>query len=489
MDGLTQWVPEEGRIVNVRALMQLRYRESCIIDFGIEKAITFAVTLSEVREAFVDDIVTAYRAATRGSEMAFERFRRVLPGGETRSVTFYRPYPLVLTEGAGPRLRDVDGRTYLDVLNNYTSLVHGHAAPRILTAVRDALKHGTAYPAPGMRQLALAEALIVRYPAVELVRFTNSGSEAAVLALRLARHATGRRRIVMFDGGYHGTSAEFADKSAETIRVPFNDLDALRSCLDETVAAVFVEPFLGSGGVVPAASGFLDKAAEAAQAAGALFVLDEVQSLRCAEHGVQASLKRAPDLVLMGKIIGGGFPVGALGGRRDLMELTAADRPNGLKHSGTFNGNPVTAAAGLASPSLLDADAIDSLNVAAQKLASTIEAAGDDAGLPVMVSRFGSIMHVHFRKAQPTTSADVRAEPAEAVTALHLALLVQGIYAAPRGMLNLSTALSSTELEVVAGAYREAFAAVAKQASEPLSPSGRVGEEAPRKPPRGGSHD
>jgi glutamate-1-semialdehyde 2,1-aminomutase len=410
----------------------------------------------------MDEIVTAYRAATRRSEELVERFQQVLPGGETRSVTFYPPYPVVIARGAGARVWDLDGNSYLDVLNNYTSLVHGHAAGPLLEAALEALADGSAHPAPGMHQLALAEAISTRYPAAQLVRFTNSGTEAATLALRLARHVTGRRRMIMFDGGYHGTAPEFADESPDTVRVPFNDIEALRLALIEPVAAVFSEPFLGSGGVVPASPGFLDAAADAATQAGALFVLDEVQALRSAEHGVQASLRRLPDLVLMGKVIGGGFPVGALGGQRELMAMTAGNRPDALKHSGTFNGNPVTAAAGLASLRLLDAPAIASLNEAAADLASRIEAAGADAGVRIVVSRYGSIMHVHFRDGLPENAADVRAEPAPAAAALHLSLLVHGVYAAPRGMLNLSTALSSTDLEAVAGAYRAAIADVVR---------------------------
>ena len=415
-----------------------------------------------VDKVHADELIAAYVARTPRSGTAYERFRKVLPGGETRSVTYYPPYPVVVVGGEGARILDLDGNEYVDVLNNYTSLVHGHAAPAIVDAVETALKAGSAHGAPTEHLLALAESIVSRYPAAQLVRFTNSGTEAAMLALRLARHATGRRRFVMFEGGYHGTSPEFADPGPEVVRVPYNDVGALRAAVDELIAAVFAEPFLGSGGVVPAADGFLREIEQTAHSAGARFVLDEVQSLRTAYAGVHTLLGLRPDLILMGKIIGGGFPVGALGGSTQLMGMTAADRPGALKHSGTFNGNPVTTAAGLASMKLLDAAAIELLNQRADSLANRIEVSGRARHLPVVVTRHGSIVQVHFSKTPPTAAAAVRQEPASAVAALHTSLLLHGVFAAPRGMLNMSTALTDSDLDRVAAAYDSALADVAR---------------------------
>jgi glutamate-1-semialdehyde 2,1-aminomutase len=415
-----------------------------------------------VDKVHADELIAAYVARTPRSGAAYERFRKVLPGGDTRSVTYYPPYPVVVVRGEGARILDLDGNEYVDVLNNYTSLVHGHAAPAIVDAVETALKAGSAHGAPTEHLLALAELIVSRYPAAQLVRFTNSGTEAAMLALRLARHATGRRRFVMFEGGYHGTSPEFADPGPEVVRVPYNDVGALRAAVDESIAAVFAEPFLGSGGVVPATDGFLREVEQTAHSARALFVLDEVQSLRTAYAGVHTLLGLQPDLILMGKIIGGGFPVGALGGSTQLMGLTAADRPGGLKHSGTFNGNPVTTAAGLASMKLLDAPAIELLNQRADLLANRIEASGRARNLPVVVTRHGSIVQVHFSKSAPTAAAAVQREPASAVAALHTSLLLHGVFAAPRGMLNMSTALTDSDLNRVSAAYDSALADVAR---------------------------
>jgi glutamate-1-semialdehyde 2,1-aminomutase len=384
-----------------------------------------------VAVATQSDLIRAYEARTPRSRELYARFREHLPGGETRTLTYYEPYPVVIARGEGPMLVDVDGNEYVDVLNNYTSLVHGHAFPPIVAALAEAARDGVAYPAPHRRQLRWAELLTERYPAVELVRFTNSGTEAAILAARVARRVTGRSRLLLFEGAYHGTGPEFVGEGGDVFRAPYGVVPEI----DDTVAAVFVEPFLGSGGVIEGSSDFLRGVRDAARRAGAVFVLDEVQALRNAFHGVHAELGLEPDLLLMGKIVGGGIPVGAVGGSRDVLGITAADGPDPLPHSGTFNGNPLAAAAGVACLEALAAEAIEALNRRAAELARQLAAAG------AVVRRSGSIMQVDAP------------DPA----ALHLALLVEGVFAAPRGMLNLSTAMTDEHLATVAGAYARAL--------------------------------
>jgi len=405
----------------------------------------------------VDDALYArYESQTKGSRRLFRRLSRSLPGGETRSVTFYRPYPIALARGAGCRVRDVDGNEYLDVLNNYTSLVHGHAHPEIVHAIHAAAADGTAFPAPFPEQAELAELLTSRYPAVERVRFTNSGTEAALLALRIARKATGRRRVVLFEGGYHGTVPGFTEPDPDVIHLPFNDGASLRASVDEHVAAVFVEPFLGSGGVITSTRSFLREIRTVTASEGTVFVLDEVQSLRNHPNGTHAAENVTPDLVLMGKIIGGGLPVGAVGGRADLLELTAADRDGSLLHPGTFNGNRVTVAAGLACMRLLDEPAILRLNRLAERAAEGIGDAAAAHDVPAVVTRAGSILHVHAGTRDPMLPG-----PPGLQDALHIALLLEGVYAAPRGMLNLSTAIDGLGVELVVDAYGRAFAETA----------------------------
>lgn len=419
------------------------------------------------------DLVRQYEDRTGRSRQLHEPFCKVMPAGQTRSIAFFEPYPVVLAEGDGPVVRDVDGNEYLDVLNNYTSLVHGHRFPPISEAVLGALELGTVFPAPHPSQLDLAELLQQRFPAAERVRFTNSGSEATTLALRIARAATGRRTVVAFTGAYHGSVPELADGGAELVRVPYNDAAAAELAVDSSVAAVIAEPFLGSGGVVPAEPGFLERVGARAGEVGALFVLDEVQSLRNHVHGVHGALELSPDLVTVGKIVGGGFPVGAVLGRQALIGLTDPRHPTALAHSGTFNGNVVTTAAGAASLRALSEPTIGLLNGRAATLAAGIEAAATDSGVVATVSRAGSIMQVHLRQAVPHAAVDPGPEESRAIAALHLGLLVEGVYAAPRGMLNLSTVTTDEHVARVVAGYGRAFERIRSLAGAMAAAGGR----------------
>jgi glutamate-1-semialdehyde 2,1-aminomutase len=396
-------------------------------------------------------LVRAYRERTPGSAASLDAARRVLPGGETRAVTSYPPYPVIITEGRGARLTDADGHVYLDLVNNYTAMVHGSAFAPVTEAVAGLLPQGFAFASPHPYQVALAELLAGRVPSVRRVRFTNSGTEAALLAARIVARATGRRRLLMFDGAYHGSAALFLPGSPDVVRVPWNDLDAVTALLGRPghdIAAVFAEPFLGAGGVRPAAPGFLAAVAGLARDRDVLFVLDEVQGLRNGLGGEQGRLGLTPDLTLLGKIIGGGFPIGAVGGRADLLELTVASlTPGYVTHAGTFNGHLAAAVAGTMTLRHLDAAAISRLNDAAAALADRILAGAGAAGVPAEVTRAGSIMNVHLDT--PGHLAD-----------LHLALLLHGVYTTPRGMINLSTALSPGDLDDIGSAYATAFTLV-----------------------------
>ena len=381
----------------------------------------------------------------------------MLPGGETRSVTYFAPYPLAITAAHGTQLVDADGNTYLDLVNNYTSLVHGNAFPPVVQALREAVGDGTAYASTHPAQVRLAETICARVPSIERVRFTNSGSEAGALALRIARRVTGRYKTIVFDGGYHGGLPLLTAEDPSVITVPYNDLEALERALDPDVAAVFAEPFLGAGGVVPSAEGFLRRAAEITRAAGGLFVLDEVQSLRNHIAGQQTELGVTPDLTTLGKVIGGGLAIGAVGGRADLLDVTAHGTPGQLTHSGTFNGQVLAACAGHLTLEHLTEQAIATLNDRADRLGRAIETAAAEADTPCVVSRAGSILNVHLYERLPRTAADVRALPARSINALHVELLNQGIYTTPRGMINLSTVLTEEDLAQAISGYRRAF--------------------------------
>jgi len=394
------------------------------------------------------ELVDEYRARTPASAQTFARACQVLPGGETRAVTSYLPYPVTIAEGHGARLCDVDGHSYLDLVNNYTSLVHGNAFAPVTEAVGELLPHGVAFASPHPLQIALAELLIDRLPSLERVRFTNSGTEASLLAARIAVRATGRRRLLMFEGGYHGSAAALLPTSPDVVTAPWNDLDAVAATLDDGVAAVFAEPFLGAGGVLPSAPGFLAALQELAHSRGALLVLDEVQSLRNGIGGEQRRHGLTPDLTVLGKIIGGGFPIGAVGGRSELLELTvASSTTDHVAHSGTFNGHLAATVAGATALRHLDAPAIEWLEDSAAQLAGRITEGATAAGVPATVSRAGSILNVHL-------------DGPDRHAALHLALLLGGVYTTPRGMINLSTALAPADLDSAATAYQLAFTRV-----------------------------
>lgn len=391
-----------------------------------------------------------YVAATPTSAAVFRRAQRVLPGGETRAVTTYSPHPVAIEQGQGARLIDADGHEYLDLVNNYTSLVHGNAFAPAHEAVAALLPRGVAFASPLTHQLALAEHLVTRIDSIDKIRFTNSGTEASLLALRIAQRSSSRRSILMFENAYHGSACALSPSHPDIVTVPWNDLERTTEALaSRTIAAVIAEPFLGAGGVRPAAHGFLQAVQTAAKEAGSLFVLDEVQALRTAAGGAQSQQDLRPDLTVLGKIIGGGFPIGAVGGRADLLDLTAAAlTADHVPHAGTFNGHLAATVAGLVTLQHLDQDTIDRLNSFAAALEAAASAALRTAGLVGEVTRSGSILNIHL------------AEPGHDAT-LHLALLLEGVYTAPRGMMNLSTALTEDDMHTVSTAIARATSRIA----------------------------
>jgi glutamate-1-semialdehyde 2,1-aminomutase len=406
------------------------------------------------------EIEREYALSRPVSLEVFNQARRFLPGGETRSVTHYAPFPSVIDSAAGGRLVDVDGNQYLDVLNNYTSLIHGNGFGPITERIVPLLSAGVAFASIHREQIGLAERICSRLTSADLVRFTNSGSEASALAARIARHTTGRRQIVMAEGGYHGSVPPFVACEPDVIRVPYNDVQALDSAVTDKTAAVFLEPFLGAGGVIPGTAEFLRAAQEAARAKGALFVLDEVQSLRNAPGGAQGELRLTPDLTVLGKVIGGGFPIGAVCGRAAIMQTTSPFTPDRLEHAGTFNGHLVAVAAGSISLDYLAPSTIERLNTHAANLAANITAAAHQSGLAVAVSRVGSILNVHPVMA-PARAVDSGHFAAFRKT-LHLCLLMEGVYSATRGMINLSTALTIGDLDEITKRYQRAFERLAQ---------------------------
>jgi glutamate-1-semialdehyde 2,1-aminomutase len=399
-----------------------------------------------------------YTERTPRSRRLHERLRSVMPGGDTRSITWFAPYPAVIERASGYELRDVDGNTYIDLLNNYTALVHGHAHPRIVEAIAAQATLGTVYPAPHDAQLRLAEELVRRVPSVERVRFTNSGSEAVMQAVRAARAHTRRPLLVKAHGGYHGSWDQVPLTPAEAERVatppeieslvrfvPYNDAAALGDVMlreGERVAAILLEPVMGEG-VIAGEPEYLRAARELADRHGALLILDEVVTFRLAPGGRQQTVGVTPHLTTFGKIIGGGLPVGAVGGSEAVMSVfdPSGDRP--LPHSGTFNGNTLTTAAGLVSLELLTPDEIDRINGLGETLAAGLRDALAAHDVDGGVMRCGSLLHLVFETdGEPRGFADLHLE-SRMHDLVHLACMEEGLFIATRGLMNTSTAMDA----------------------------------------------
>jgi glutamate-1-semialdehyde 2,1-aminomutase len=421
-----------------------------------------------------------YAHSTRASRTLWERALRSLPGGNTRTTIFHDPYPVYLARGEGCRVTDVDGVERIDFINNYTSLVHGHSHPRVVEAVQRQAALLMSAAAPNELEVEMAETIKARLPSIELVRYANSGTEATMQAIRATRAFTGRTTVATFAGAYHGThdyassipaNAEAAPGGpgipkgvAESIIVaPFNDPETTRAIVEQHVgdlAAIIVEPVMGAAGVIPAQEHFLRFLRELADEAGALLVFDEVIAFRIGYHGAQGRYGVTPDLTTLGKIIGGGLPVGAFGGRADVMALFDPREARRLGHGGTFNANPLTMAAGLATLAELTPEALNRLETLTVELKTKLEPLLADVGLPVHITQIGSLFNIHFTDAPVLDHSDVLAADTALLRELHLALLGNGILFTARGMGCLSTPMTSAEVDAFVDAARLSLAAL-----------------------------
>lgn len=393
----------------------------------------------------------AYLERAPASAANHARACRLMPGGTSRQAAFWSPYPLTIKRGRGAYFEDVDGHRYLDLINNYTAMVHGHAYPPVVDAARRQIGDGTGWAAANEAQNRLAALIIDRVPAIEQVRFTNSGSEAGALAFTIARIITGRTKLLMARYGYHGSPLEFevgsfGREGPVTCLATFNDLGDFERVLDrhgDDIAAVFLEPVLGSGGVIAGDPAFLHGVKAAAHKAGALFVLDEVLTLRFAMGGCQAGIGLEPDLTMLGKIIGGGFPVGAVGGSKDLLRIFDPDDMK-VFHTGTFNANPVTMVAGEVSLRELTAERIERMNSLRESLQAGLAKLAAKHGLPLATNAYGSCLNLYFSESVPQSS--VVRDDAEIMDKFHIACINHGLFIAPRGMIALSTVIGEDQV-------------------------------------------
>jgi glutamate-1-semialdehyde 2,1-aminomutase len=421
-------------------------------------------------------ILDRYLARTPRSRALFERAAAVLPGGSTRTTVFAQPYPPYLVAGQGAYVTDADGNRYLDALGNYTALILGHAHPAVVAAVEDQVRRGSAFAAPTEAEILLAEELRRRLPSLELVRFTTSGTEATMFAIRAARAHTGRGRIVLFDHFYHGTHDAVlpgtpgvpAATSVLTTVVPWGDPAALEAALaghEDEVAAIVVEPVQGAGGIRPADPAFLAFLRDYTRRHRMVLVFDEVISFRVGPGGAQGRLGVEPDLTTLGKIIGGGYPLAAFGGREEIMRQFDARRPDHLVHGGTYNGHPVAAVAGLATLRELTPDRYAHLEALGERLRGRLVGELPSTGLAAEVLGIASLFQVRLTGPHAALQSE-----------LYLALLCAGIAIAPRGMGALSVPMTEAEVDQIA----DAIVAVATEltAGRP-DPSGWAGAARP----------
>jgi len=411
-----------------------------------------------------------YVSKTPTSKVLYERAKNVLPAGVSYAIRHFEPYPFYTVKARGSKLFDVDGNEYIDFWLGHTALILGHSPSAIVEAVKRQLENGTHYGTSHELEIELAEQVVKMVPSAEMVRFTNSGTEANMYATRLARAYTGKSKIAKFEGGWHGgydalhigvkypfDISESAGLTAgalqDTIVLPFNDLEGVRERLkNEEVASIIIEPVLGAGGGIPAEKEFLRGLRELCDEKGILLIFDEViTGFRLAPGGGQQYYGATPDITVFGKILGGGFPIGAFCGRREIMErldTLVYERPHYSFHGGTFAANPISMTAGLATLKLLeDGHLISRMNRVGEKIREQIKEIFEANGVDVQVTGIGSLFSAHFTGEKVKDAHAVFRADRKKLVAYHLNLIANGVFFLPTHMGALSTAHSEADIQ------------------------------------------
>lgn len=418
-----------------------------------------------IQEKIEKQIADAYREKFPESKARHEELIKYIPGGATRSLSYFKPYPIHIAYGEGAYVYTHEGHKLLDVTNAYGAIVHGHGDPDVVKAVQEGIAKGSQYSTPTDGQYKLAKLLCERVPGFDKVRFLNSGTESTMFALRTARAFTGRDKILKMTGGFHGTHDCVAASTKKNVitagipkgmtedmmEVPFNDFDALEKAITENsseLAAVIMEPFLGAGGVVLPKKGYLEHARKLTKDNNVLLIFDEIFSFRVNTGGCQKLWGVTPDLTTVGKVVGGGLPIGVFGGKEEFMNIYCHENTKTpLYHSGTFNGYETLMQAGYAALSKYDEKAVEYINGLGDRFHKGLLQSFADNGLAIQSNQIGSLLNLHFYN-EPITRAEQVLESVEHLhTLMHLSLLNKGIFTIPRGLFILSTAITPEEID------------------------------------------
>jgi len=426
----------------------------------------------------LDKELSEYTSKSARSRVLHEEALAVMPGGNSRTTTFFDPYPFYITRGEGARIWDADGVERLDFNGNYTSLILGHANPQVVKAIQDAAASGMSFPGPTEHEVRLADLLTARIPGMEVVRFANSGTEATMHAVRVARAFTGRSKIAKFEGAYHGThdwvlvsvapdpataGSRKRPKSVawsagvppmvlkHVVTLPWNDAEACAKILERQgsdIAALLVDPLLANAGLIPLREGFLERLREVTQRLGILLIFDEVISFRIARGGAQERFGIRPDLTTLGKIIGGGLAVGAFGGRTDVMTYyDPRDGRGRINHGGTFNANPLTMAGGIATMEQLTAEAYARLDALGDRLRDGVRRLLRTRRYPGQVTGMGSLFWIHHTKKKLGDYRSTRPDDPQAPVRTFLGLVNEGVLLSQRGLGACSLAMADADVD------------------------------------------
>jgi glutamate-1-semialdehyde 2,1-aminomutase len=420
-------------------------------------------------ESALSEAENRYASANPKSAARHSSAKSSMPGGNTRTVLHYSPFPLAWAKGEGAHLTDLDDHRYTDFLGEYSAGLYGHSNPVILGAIREALEGGIVLGGPNQHEGELALMIRDRFPSIQLLRFCNSGTEANVFAIQAARAATGRPAIMTFEGGYHGGVLYYRNGGAPlnlpipTVTASYNDANGVEEKIRahaHELAAVIVEPMMGGGGCIPAERDFLVALRRACTEHNIILIFDEVMTSRLSTGGYQAMVGVTPDVTTLGKYLGGGLSFGAFGGRMDLMARFDPERADAWPHAGTFNNNVLSMAAGLAGlKKLLTAAAISKLNGKGEKLRNAINAVAQRHDVGLKATGAGSFVGMHFTRKDVRRPGDLDPAQADRRTKLqnlmHLDLIAAGQFYARRGFIALMLPVTDSEIDTFAGAVEE----------------------------------